>query len=226
MARSSPERRRHRDPAIRIAIVDDFRLVTDGLVSRLSDAAFDLDVVFKANSWTELVSHPEFPAQVTVLDLNLNDSISIGAKVQALRAAGSEVVVISRHADPATVSRVMAAGALSYVPKTEGVEELVAAIRAAARGERRLSRLLSDAVKTISEVHPAPRLGKQEQRALALYSSGLTIREVASQMATTEETIKSYVKRARRKYREVGVDLGTRASLRDHGMREGWLDGE
>jgi hypothetical protein len=43
-------------------------------------------------------------------------------------------------------------------------------------------------------------------------------------MATTEETVKSYIKRARRKYRDVGVELGTRALLRNHGIREGWLD--
>ena len=225
MARTSPERR-HRDPDIRVAVVDDFRLITDGLVARLSDDAFGLDVVLKANTWADLVAHPAFPAQVTVLDLNLNDSISIGTKVQALRAAGSEVVVISRHADPATVARVMSAGALSYVPKTQGVEELVGAIRAASRGERYLSLPLADAVASIGEVIAAPRLGRQEQRALALYSGGLTIKEVADQMSTTDETIKSYVKRARRKYREVGVDLGSRASLRDHGVREGWLDAD
>ncbi|MEO6942478.1 MAG: response regulator transcription factor [Terrimesophilobacter sp.] len=223
MARSSLGRR-HQDPEIRVAIVDDFRLVTDGLVARLSDDVFGLDVVLMANSWADLVAHPEFPAQVTVLDLNLNDSMSIGTKVQALRAAGSEVVVISRHADPATVARVISAGALSYVPKTQGVEELVEAIRAAARGERYLSGPLAEAVARIGEVIPMPRLGRQEQRALALYSSGLSIKEVADQMSTTDETVKSYVKRARRKYREVGVDLGSRASLRDYGVREGWLD--
>ena len=42
-------------------------------------------------------------------------------------------------------------------------------------------------------------------------------------METTEETVKSYIKRARRKYREVGIDIGTRILLRRHGLREGWL---
>ena len=219
-------RRPHGVRNIRVAVVDDFPLLTDGLASHLSDDAFRLDVVLTANSWTDLVAHPEFPADVTVLDLNLNDSISIGTKVQALRAAGSEVVVISRHADPATVARVLAAGALSYVPKSEGTEELVLAIRAAARGESHLPRSLADVVSRIGAAAPAPRLGRQEQRALALYSSGLSMRDVADRMMTTEETVKSYVKRARRKYRELGVDLGSRASLRDHGVREGWIDGD
>jgi hypothetical protein len=45
-------------------------------------------------------------------------------------------------------------------------------------------------------------------------------------METTEETVKSYIKRARRKFREVGVDVGTRILLRRYGIREGWLTPE
>jgi DNA-binding NarL/FixJ family response regulator len=217
------ENRRSPHRAVRVAIVDDFRLVMDGLQARLADKEFDIDVVALSDTWDGLVSHPEFPPEVTVLDLHLGDTISIGAKIQTLRAAGSEVVVISRHADPATVARAMDAGALGYIPKTEGIAELVAAIAAAARGERYLSGALEDSIVGMN-VPPAPKLGSQERRALALFAAGRSIRDVAGEMATTEETVKSYITRARRKYRDVGVELGTRALLRNHGIREGWLD--
>ncbi len=213
------------EPLIRVAVVDDFRLLIDGLVARLDQGSFGLKVVIAALAWSELVSHPEFPPRVTVLDLNLNDSISIGTKIQALLAAGSDVVVISRHSDPATVARVISAGALSYLPKTQGVEELASAIRSAARGELYLAGDLEASIAGIS-TSPSPKLGTREQRALALYARGMTTREVAVTMETTEETIKSYVKRARRKYRKNGVDLGTRAHLRAHGVQEGWFDAE
>jgi hypothetical protein len=45
-------------------------------------------------------------------------------------------------------------------------------------------------------------------------------------MQTTEETVKSYIKRARRKYRDVGTDLGSKIKLRDHGIRAGWVSNE
>jgi hypothetical protein len=45
-------------------------------------------------------------------------------------------------------------------------------------------------------------------------------------MSTTEETVKSYIKRGRRKYRRVGVDLGTKLLLRRHAIREGWITPE
>ncbi len=210
-------------PPIRVAIVDDFALVIDGLVAHLADASIGIDVVIAARSWGELIDNPRFPASVTVLDLNLNDSISARTKIAALRAAGSEVVVISRHSDAATVLRAMDAGALSYVPKTDGAADLVSAIRAAAKGRRHLAPGLAAAIKDVP-VPADPKLGQREHEAIALYATGRSIKEVATAMSTTDETVKSYIKRARRKYREVGVELGTRSLLRNHGIREGWID--
>lgn len=211
------------NPKTRVALVDDLQLVIDGLGAQLQQDLYGFDVVIEARSWPELVTHPEYPAQVTVLDLILNDSISIGTKIQALLSAGSEVVVISRHSDPATVAKVIRAGALSYIPKTQGIAELALAIRCAARGEQYLADHFEKALSEVAHT-PTPRLGRQEHRALALYASGAPMSEVAEQMSTTQETVKSYVKRARRKYLAVGVDLGTRANLRTHGMQEGWFD--
>lgn len=206
-----------------MAVVDDFALVIDGLVAHLADASIGIDVVIAARTWGELIDHANFPASVTVLDLNLNDLISVRAKITALRAAGSEVVVISRHADAATILRAIDAGALGYVPKTDGAAELVRAIKAAAQGHRYLAPQLAATIEGLP-VPADPVLGPREQEAIALYATGRSILEVAEAMATTGETVKSYIKRARRKYRAVGVELGTRALLRNHGIREGWID--
>ncbi|MBX3078781.1 MAG: response regulator transcription factor [Cryobacterium sp.] len=215
----------HSKSDIRVALVDDFRLLLDGLDTRLDQGGFGVRVAIEASSWHELVSHPEFPPQVTVLDLNLNDTISIGTKIQVLLAAGSEIVVISRHSDPATVARAISAGALSFIPKTQGVDELAVAIRSAARGEKYFPEGIEASIAGLNSTQ-SPKLGPQEQRAIATYASGITMREVAEKMGTTEETVKSYVKRARRKYRESGVDLSSRAQLRAQGIQEGWFDDE
>jgi len=66
-------------------------------------------------------------------------------------------------------------------------------------------------------------LNEQEQRALALYASGRSIREVAVDMDLTVEAVDSYINQARLKYRKLGIDLGTKSLLRRHGIREGWL---
>jgi DNA-binding NarL/FixJ family response regulator len=207
---------------IRVAIVDDHRLVLDGLASRLHDPEGGLSIVATETTWAGFLSHPEFPVDVVVLDLHLEDGIPVGTKLRALGTIGTAAVVMSRHADSASVSAAMRAGALGFIPKTESAAELTAAIRSAAASTRHLAAPLAAAIEGYAAT-PDPGLGKQEQRALVLYASGRSIKEVAIEMSTTEETVKSYIKRGRRKFREIGVDVGTRILLRRHGVMEGWL---
>ena len=216
---------RTRSAALRVAIVDDHQLVLDGLTARLAPRSLGIDVVASVSRWADLLGHPQFPVDVVVLDLNLDDSIAVDTKIRILRTAGVSAVVMSRHADSASVNSAMQAGALGFVPKTESSEELIAAIRSAAQGDRHLSSTLQTALDEFAAA-PDPGLGKQENRALLLYATGRSIREVAEEMATTDETVKSYIKRARRKYLAVGTDLGTRVLLRQHAVRAGWISPE
>jgi DNA-binding NarL/FixJ family response regulator len=211
--------------SISVAIVDDHRLVVDGIAAHIAARRLGITVVISESTWSGLLSHPAFPTDVTVLDLNLDDSIAIGTKVRALSAAGTRTVVMSRHADASSIQGAIRAGALAFVPKTESADELIAAIRSAADGKQYRNSHLAGALAEIS-TSDDPGLGKQEHRALALYASGRSIREVANDMGTTEETVKSYIKRGRRKYRDIGLDLGTKILLRRHGIREGWLTPE
>lgn len=213
-----------RPSAIRVAVVDDHRLVIDGIVATLASRR-GIEVVIAESTWLGLLSHTQFPVDVVVLDLNLDDNIAIGAKVRTLSSAGTRTIVMSRHADPSSIQGALRAGALGFVPKTEPADELVKAIRAAAAWRPYENDFMVAAIAGIGE-SLEPGLGKQESRALILYASGRSIREVAGDMGTTEETVKSYIKRGRRKYRDIGVDLGTKNLLRRHGIREGWLTPE
>lgn len=210
-------------PVIRVAVVDDHRLVLDGIIAHLRFRQPDLDVVAAESTWLGLLRHPEYPVDVAVLDLGLGDDIPIETKIRTLATAGTRAVVMSRHADALSVQSALGAGALAFVPKTDDASELVHAIRSAAAGVRHRS----DADSTSEpEGRGNPGLGKQERRALMLFATGRSVREVAETMGTTEETIKSYLKRARRKYRTAGVDLGTKVLLRRHAIREGWISAD
>lgn len=210
---------------LRVAVVDDHRMVLDGIVAHLRTRGPAIKVAIGAASWLELISDDEFPVDVVVLDLNLNDGVPVATKVRALNAVGAKTVVMSRHADAASIHGALAAGALAFVPKSDGADELIAAIESVADGVRHVS---PAARATLASVRPAqdPGLGRQEQRAMVLYASGRSIKEVADDMRTTEETVKSYIKRARRKYRLIGVDVGTKILLRRRGIQEGWLTPE
>lgn len=208
---------------VSVAVVDDFQMIVDGLISHLSTR--DVDVVISATSWGELTGHPAYPTDVTVLDLNLGDQIRIETKVRALTAAGSAVILISRHTSALGIARALDSGALGFVPKSAPATELIAAVRAVASGNRYVSDLYEPPALGL-DAEASLLLGAQEHRALALYAEGRSIRDVATELRTTEETAKSYVKRARSKYRKAGINLGSKVLLRRYALLEGWIESD
>src|SRR5690606_626756 len=106
-----------RTPPIRVGVVDDHRMVLDGISAHL-DAQDGLKVVVSEPTWVGLLCHDEFPVDVAVIDLDLRDQITIGTKLRALAAAGVRSIVMSRHADAASIHAVMVRGAHGFVPKS------------------------------------------------------------------------------------------------------------
>ena len=213
-----------RASAIRVAIVDDHTLVLEGITARLSNQP-GIRVVASESTWVGLLSNPEFPVDVVVLDLHLSDQISVGSKLKALTAAGAHAIVMSRHSDAATIFAAMGHGAKGFIPKSESADELVRAIECAADGQQYANQPVTDALASVDR-GTTPRLGNQERRALMLYATGRPVKDVAVAMGTTEDTVKSYIKRGRRKYRAAGIDIGTRVLLRRQATVEGWLSPE
>jgi DNA-binding NarL/FixJ family response regulator len=207
-------------PRIRLAIVDDHRMLLGALSEWLRGAASDIDMVAAVPSWSELLAHPEFPVDVVLLDLDLRDNIPISIKLSTLKSAGVRTMLMSTYSEPAVVREALGAGALGYLVKSEPVETIVQAIRAAQRGESYLSRELEDA---LDDDGAAPRLSAQERRVMALYGAGQPVKAVAFQLGISEETAKSYLKRIREKYRLAGYDVGTKVALRKRAIADGIL---
>jgi RNA polymerase sigma factor (sigma-70 family) len=205
---------------IRLAIVDDHRMLLGALSEWLRGAAADIDLVAAVPSWSELLAHPEFPVDVVLLDLDLRDNIPISIKLSTLKSAGVRTMLMSTYSEPAVVREALGAGALGYLVKSEPVETIVEAIRAAQRGESYLSRELEEA---LMDDGAAPRLSAQERRVMALYGAGQPVKAVAFQLGISEETAKSYLKRIREKYRLAGYDVGTKVALRKRAIADGIL---
>jgi DNA-binding NarL/FixJ family response regulator len=207
---------------VRVALVDEHQLLVEGLAARLSGARSRIDVVAALTSWEALLTHPEFPVDVVVVEYGLEDGVPFDAKLRSLRAANVPAVALSRHGDGPTVHAAVLAGAQAFVAKNESGDELVAAIHDVAAGREHRSPAVQAALDAYAN-RADPSLGRQELMALQLYAGGRSVHEVAQHMATTDQTAKSYIKRGRRKYRAAGVDLGTKLLLRRHAIREGWI---
>jgi DNA-binding NarL/FixJ family response regulator len=207
---------------IRLALVDDHRMLLGALTEWIRGAADDINMVAAVTTWPELLTHPEFPVDVVLLDLDLKDNIPVSLKISTLKTAGVKTVLMSTYSEPALVREALAAGALGYLVKTEEAGTIVDAIHAANVGESYISAELDLALHSGS-LGTSPRLSAQERRVMALYGAGEPVKAVAHQLGISEETAKSYLKRIREKYRLAGFDVGTKVALRKRAIQDGIL---
>lgn len=211
---------------IRLAIIDDHKMLLGALTEWIRTAADDITMVAALSTWPELLTHPEFPVDVVLLDLDLKDNIPISLKISTLKTTGVKTVLMSTYSEPNLVREALAAGALGYLVKSEDASMIVEAIRAAAQGEPFVSAELDLALNS-GEVGGSPKLSAQERRVMALYGGGEPVKAVAYQLGISEETAKSYLKRIREKYRIAGIDVGTKVALRKQAISDGILvDGD
>jgi DNA-binding NarL/FixJ family response regulator len=204
---------------IRLAIVDDHRMLLGALTEWIRGAADDISMVAAVPTWPELLTHPEFPVDVVLLDLDLKDNIPVVLKISTLKTTGVKTVLMSTYSDPKFVREALAAGAHGYLVKSEDASMIVQAIRAAYRGQMFVSDELDVALN--SEPNEAPKLSAQERRVMALYAAGEPVKSVAYELSISEETAKSYLKRIREKYRSSGFDVGTKVALRKRAILDG-----
>ena len=209
------------DP-IRLAIVDDHRMLLGALSEWLRSASSEseIELVAAVPSWSELLAHPDFPVDVVLLDLDLRDNIPISLKLSMLKSAGVKTMLMSNYSEAAVVREALSAGALGYLVKSEPVESIIEAIRAAGLGDSYLTPELEQALLDDGTV---PKLSAQERRVMALYGAGQPVKAVAFQLGISEETAKSYLKRIREKYRASGYDVGTKVALRKRAILDGIL---
>jgi two-component system uhpT operon response regulator UhpA len=207
---------------IRLALVDDHRMLLGALTEWIRNAATDIDMVAAVATWPELLTHPAFPVDVVLLDLDLKDNIPVSLKIATLKTTGVHVVLMSTYSEPNVVREALAAGALGYIVKSEDASMIAESIRSAATGESFISAEL-DLALNAGEIGGAPKLSAQERRVMALYGGGEPVKAVAFQLGISEETAKSYLKRIREKYRVAGIDVGTKVALRKRAIQDGIL---
>ena len=210
------------DDRIRLALVDDHKMLLGALSEWIRGAASDISMVAAVASWPELLTHPEFPVDVVLLDLDLKDNIPVSLKIATLKTTGVHVVLMSTYSEPNVVREALAAGALGYIVKSEDASMIAESIRSAAKGESFISAEL-DLALNAGEVGGSPKLSAQERRVMALYGGGEPVKAVAFQLSISEETAKSYLKRIREKYRVAGFDVGTKVALRKRAIEDGIL---
>ena len=207
---------------IRLALVDDHKMLLGALTEWIRNAADDIQLVIAVTSFPALLSHPQFPVDVALMDVDLQDGMPLAVRLAQMKPTGVRSVLMSSYAEPQRVREALASGALGYVPKSEDASMIVEAIRAAHRGQSYISAELDLAINS-GDIGGSPKLSAQERRVMALYGGGEPVKTVAYSLGISEETAKSYLKRIREKYRVAGFDVGTKVALRKRAIQDGIL---
>jgi two-component system NarL family response regulator len=180
--------------SIRLLLVDDHQIFREAL-QRLLLSVSDLEVVGQACNGAEVLELARTTAPTVVcMDISLPDINGIEV-TRALRIALPEVkvVALSAYLEQRYVLEMLKAGASAYVTKSEGCDELLHAIRAAAQGRTYLSSDAADLVAGNLIDKAAGRyqktIGAREWQVLKLVADGLTSSAIASQLGIATATV-------------------------------------
>lgn len=182
---------------IDVVLADDHAVVLKGLQA-FFETTNDIRVVALATSCTEAVAATKIhqPA-VVLLDLLMPDQPAVDTISQIKTGSpASQVIILTSHEGNEYVADVLAAGALSYILKDIGPDDLMLAVRKAAQGQSMLnSRLAAILVSGFKNESAGlyQRLTEREREVLQLIARGSTNGEIAKTLFVSETTVKSHV---------------------------------
>ncbi|MER6673133.1 response regulator transcription factor [Streptomyces sp. NPDC000983] len=193
-------------PAVRVLVVDDQRLIRDGIAALLSVRP-GIEVVGTAVDGRDAVDKTlRLRPDVVLMDVRMPELDGVGA-VAVLRARAPEcrVVMLTTFDDEEYVVQALRAGAAGYLLKDLPAAELAQAVRLAHAGVTQLdatvTRHLTAAVGTPEGPPPerpgtpAVPLSPREVDILRLVARGHTNREIGARLHLSEGTVKNHVSR-------------------------------
>ena len=215
--------------SIRVCLVDDQRLIREGL-RLLLELEEGLDVVGEAeNGAAALEAYAALQPDVVLMDIRMPGMDGVEATRRLLeRWPQARVVILTTFDDDTYIFDTLRAGALGYLLKDVSGAELAAAVREVAQGGALIqpsvarkvlaefSRLTPEVTRSRSAlIEP---LTAREQEILKGIARGLTNKEIGSRLNLTEGTVKNYVSVI---FQKLGVQDRTQAAMRARELQLG-----
>ena len=210
---------------IRVALVDDHRLMLDGL-KLLVDSMEGFACAWHTEDPVEAISLLESdPTDVLVADITMprRNGLELIKDVKAL-ISDLPILVLSMHPETVYAQRAIKAGANGYIMKGAANEELEEALRkvvvggvavSAAMGERMISAYTSG--EDIAAGQGVERLSDRELEVFQLVGNCLSSTQIASELGISPKTVDVHKSKIKTK-----LDLKGRSSLAAHAIR--WVE--
>jgi DNA-binding NarL/FixJ family response regulator len=188
------------------------------------DAQSDMEVLGEAANGREAIELGEkLQPDVVVMDVAMPELNGIEATRRLIASSPrTRVLALSMHKDSAYVREILRAGARGYLLKDSNEADLLAAVRAVAKGEGYLSPGVSDAVLTDYRRHvtdPLDLLTSREREVLQLIAEGKTNKEIATSLTLSVYTVEAHRGRVMEK-----LNLHSTGELVRFALRSGLID--
>ena len=181
---------------ISVYIVDDHKLVIEGIVSFLQKEK-NIKVAGFATTALDCINFFKTrTADVILMDINLPDMNGMDlCKLIKTNYPGIAVIALSTLNQGSYITQIIENGASGYLLKNAGKQELINAIHLVAKGGNYLSHDASQNLKQETQKQKSfPRLTKREKEVLALIVAGMTNAQIGQQLFISPDTVDSHRK--------------------------------
>lgn len=182
---------------IKIIIVDDHRIVREGLKQIISDTS-DISVVDEASNGQEAINKiRNNDCDVMLLDISMpgRSGLEILKEIKN-ESPKLSILILTMHPEEQYAVRVLRAGASGYLTKESAPDELIEAIRKVSDGGKYISSTLAEKLAFNLEVDTGKplhqTLSDREFEVMCMISSGKTVTEIADEMSLSVKTISTY----------------------------------
>jgi DNA-binding NarL/FixJ family response regulator len=183
-----------------IFVIDDHPVVRDGYARLITNQA-DMELAGETGDASQaLAMITKAKPDLVLLDLSLKSGNGLElCKEINTKFPDVKILVVSMHDETLYAERVLRAGAAGYVNKAEATRRLIEAVREVLGGKYYLSprmreRMLTRAIGVdgFEDHSPIDRLSDRELEVFEQIGSGMTTREIASNLGLSPKTIESY----------------------------------
>ncbi len=208
----------------RVLIVDDHKMVRAGLRAIIEGTGY-MKVVAEAADGKEAIRLAEkLNPDVILMDIDMPrlDGIEATRRISALNL-GTGILILTRYDHEEYLEPIMSVGAMGFIKKSRGPEDLVQAVDLIAAGRttmpREATRLYMRKRQEFDSrpENPVARLSDREREILKLTARGYTARQISDKLFLSPKTIENYRARLKEKLELRGrpewVDLALKSGL-------------
>lgn len=215
---------------IKALLVDDHKIIRDGIKSMLKIDK-EIEVVAEAENGALAINYLEEhhkEIDIVLMDINMPELNGIDAvEIIAKRFPDMKVLALTMHAEEAYIINMIKAGALGYILKESGREELVSAVKAVASGKKYYSNDVSVTMinsmmhgsTTKSNGKHSSELTSREMEVLSFIVDGHTNVEIADKLFISNRTVDTHRRNLLQK-----LNLRNTAELVRHAIKNGLVE--